>query len=296
MKTIACQNCGQQANPEAAGCQNCGANPQTGVLPERVFLSAVAPAPAPLPAETVALYANRIRRLVAVAIDLTLASIAGFMVDLAIPSPALNPNDWASWHESLLLQGAIYVGCWYVYLVVLEAAWGTTAGKWILRVRVTMLNGRRCTLGAALLRNAPKIVLSPWITSIVGAAFAQEGFELFNMRAQRYTDLAILLCLVIALVAMSQSPRRQRLGDMMARTVVSRMVHAEAGKAAGADSLTPGLTATAVPGSLPQNAASGQGVGPVGQVKAFCPSCGTPVDPQADSYCPRCGKVQLQAT
>lgn len=296
MKTIACRNCGQQVNPEAAGCQNCGANPQTGVLPERIFVSAVATAPLPVPAEAVALYANRIRRLVAVAIDLTLASIVGSMVYLVIPHPALNPNDWASWHDSLLLQGAIIVGCWYVYLVVLEAAWGTTAGKWILRVHVTMLDGRRCTPVAALLRNAPKIVLSPWITGIVGVAFAQEGFELINTRAQTYTDLAILLCLVIALVAMSQSTRRQRLGDMMARTVVSRMVRAEARIAAGADSLTPGLTATATPGLLPQRAANGQGASPVGQVKIFCPSCGTGVDPHADSFCPGCGKAQLQAT
>ncbi|GEM_PF-3019066 len=37
---IPCPNCGNKVNPDAAGCQNCGANPQTGVVPERIFVTA----------------------------------------------------------------------------------------------------------------------------------------------------------------------------------------------------------------------------------------------------------------
>jgi RNA polymerase subunit RPABC4/transcription elongation factor Spt4 len=33
---IACANCGNRVNSEASGCPSCGANPQTGVMPERV--------------------------------------------------------------------------------------------------------------------------------------------------------------------------------------------------------------------------------------------------------------------
>ncbi len=36
MEMIACPNCGMQVNADAAGCQNCGADPQTGVVPEWV--------------------------------------------------------------------------------------------------------------------------------------------------------------------------------------------------------------------------------------------------------------------
>jgi len=36
MGMIACPNCGMQVNADAAGCQNCGANPKTGVVPEWV--------------------------------------------------------------------------------------------------------------------------------------------------------------------------------------------------------------------------------------------------------------------
>jgi hypothetical protein len=36
MGMIACPNCGMQANADAAGCQNCGADPKTGVVPEWV--------------------------------------------------------------------------------------------------------------------------------------------------------------------------------------------------------------------------------------------------------------------
>jgi hypothetical protein len=36
MEMIACPNRGMQVNADAAGCQNCGADPQTGVVPEGV--------------------------------------------------------------------------------------------------------------------------------------------------------------------------------------------------------------------------------------------------------------------
>jgi hypothetical protein len=36
MGMIACPNCGMQVNADAGGCQNCGADPQTGVVPEWV--------------------------------------------------------------------------------------------------------------------------------------------------------------------------------------------------------------------------------------------------------------------
>ena len=36
MGMIACPNCGMQVNADAAGCQNCGADPKTGVVPEWV--------------------------------------------------------------------------------------------------------------------------------------------------------------------------------------------------------------------------------------------------------------------
>jgi len=36
MGMIACPNCGMQVNADVAGCQNCGADPKTGVVPESV--------------------------------------------------------------------------------------------------------------------------------------------------------------------------------------------------------------------------------------------------------------------
>ena len=32
------------------------------------------------------------------------------------------------------------------------------------------------------------------------------------------------------------------------------------------------------------------------QLDAFCPSCGTPVDPSSDAFCPGCGRAQLQTS
>jgi uncharacterized RDD family membrane protein YckC len=79
-----------------------------------------------------------------------------------------------------------------VYYIGLEALFGATAGKWLVNLRVTDLEGRRAGLGAIVARNVMRLVDGLPFGFLVGGA-----------------------------VALS-SPRRQRLGDRLAHTLVVR--------------------------------------------------------------------------
>lgn len=217
---ITCANCGGKVNADAIGCPNCGANPETGAVPERIPGSMTDPAGQVKQASNQ--YGNVGRRFAAFIIDVILATVIGMVIYLVIPKPSLGTGDWDSWRTLLLFQGAVVVACWYVYLVASEAIWSATAGKRVLRLHVEMLDGRRCTTSAAAIRNVTKIVLSPWITALIGAAFAREGLEVLNTGAQGVADVAILISLVIALLAARGNSHGQRLGDTLAGTAVVR--------------------------------------------------------------------------
>ncbi len=79
-----------------------------------------------------------------------------------------------------------------VYFGGLESAWGTTAGKWLLRLRVAMADGTPVTGRAVLIRTLGRLIDCFLLSPLVGAIF------------------------------MWTSPRRQRLGDRWAHTVVVR--------------------------------------------------------------------------
>jgi uncharacterized RDD family membrane protein YckC len=79
-----------------------------------------------------------------------------------------------------------------VYFGGLESAWGTTAGKWLLHLRVAMADGTPVTGRAVLLRTLGRLI------------------DCF------------LLSPVIAAIFVWTSPRRQRLGDRWGRTIVVR--------------------------------------------------------------------------
>lgn len=171
-------------------------------------------------------YGSPVRRFVAALIDLALASVMAIFVLLVVPHPAFNPSDWGSWHTALLVDGALDVACWYAYLVASEAIWSTTLGKRVLRLRVAMMGGSRCTPLAAVLRNVTKIAFSPYVVPFVGVVFARQGFELFSVGSEQVVTLAVLAGLVLTFIVMSQSSTTQRLGDRMAGTVVVRTAQA----------------------------------------------------------------------
>ena len=78
------------------------------------------------------------------------------------------------------------------YFTFFEFKWGQTVGKWILGIRVYMDNGKPCTFKASLMRNLLKMVdmsIGSWLT----------------------------------LIMLYSTSKKQRLGDLIAHTVVVRM-------------------------------------------------------------------------
>ena len=89
-----------------------------------------------------------------------------------------------------LLVIGLTTAFWILYMAVLEAAWnGQSLGKKLVGIRVVREDGRAIDWPAALVRNVLRIV----------DAFA---------------------CYLVAAVLVWRSPRRQRLGDRIAHTVV----------------------------------------------------------------------------
>jgi uncharacterized RDD family membrane protein YckC len=77
-----------------------------------------------------------------------------------------------------------------IYMAVSEAVWGQTLGKKLFGIKVMMQDGRKCTAIGAILRN------------------------IFRM-----ADLA-LGGYILAMIVMTITPKRQRIGDLIAKTAV----------------------------------------------------------------------------
>jgi uncharacterized RDD family membrane protein YckC len=86
----------------------------------------------------------------------------------------------------------IGAGLFFIYLIISEALTGQTLGKKLFHLQVMMVDGRECTVMGAVLRNLFRIL-----------------------------DL-ILGGYLLAMLVMTISPKRQRIGDLIAKTVVIR--------------------------------------------------------------------------
>lgn len=91
-----------------------------------------------------------------------------------------------SFPEKYYLTGAIV---FLIYMIIAEAKWGQTLGKKLLKIKVVMANGQPCTLKGAILRNVGRI------------------FDLI---------LGYLLGIIVIVL----TKKRQRIGDLIAQTVV----------------------------------------------------------------------------
>lgn len=78
----------------------------------------------------------------------------------------------------------------FIYLIITEAVWGQSLGKKLFGIKVMMQDGRKCTVLGAILRNTFRI-----IDVIFG------GY-------------------LLAIIVMMLTPKRQRIGDLIAKTVV----------------------------------------------------------------------------
>ncbi|MBI3971851.1 MAG: RDD family protein [Chloroflexi bacterium] len=125
------------------------------------------------------------RRAVATIVDTAVLFVFGYVVGLATGGTTA---------EGFELQGApalLTFLLWFVYYIAMEAMVGATLGKLLLGLKVVKADGSPMDWPASLIRNVLRIV---------------DGIVLY----------------LIGAILVWQSPRRQRLGDRVAGTVVIR--------------------------------------------------------------------------
>jgi uncharacterized RDD family membrane protein YckC len=138
------------------------------------------------------------RRVLAVGIDLLVLSLVTVFINSvfgvtqvtsgsAVPTPG---SDFTVWTSSTDVGWGWLTLVWQVYCLGLEALFGATVGKWVVRLRVTDREGRRPPLRHLVVRNVVRVVDALPVGYVLGGS--------------------------VALL----SPWRQRLGDQLADTIV----------------------------------------------------------------------------
>ena len=132
------------------------------------------------------------RRALAAWIDLLIISIPPCLWIIGVLSDLGNRYHVESWYQQYLWQEWLpwaWVFAVFFYYAASESRWGATAGKRLLRIEVVRIDGSPCNWHAALVRNIWRFV-DGWLFWWLG--------------------LIVILC----------SKKRQRIGDMLAKTVV----------------------------------------------------------------------------
>lgn len=136
-----------------------------------------------------ALYATSLQRAMAYILDMTLLLpfwlLAVEILDVAPQTPRLDLTD-PGWLTTL----GLWLGMLFPYGFLLEGRWGQTLGKRLMGIRVFNREGGRARWKAILIRNLARLVEANLVLAPLG----------------------------MFLIAFT--PRRQRLGDLLARTVV----------------------------------------------------------------------------
>jgi uncharacterized RDD family membrane protein YckC len=129
-------------------------------------------------------YASIVRRILALIIDTVLISIVGGIIISAIGG-MLGRVDYETTGSASILIFLIYMG----YFIYMEGAYGATLGKKLLGIRVVTMDNRPLSWTKAVVRNLMRIV-DEFLFGLVGL-------------------ISILL-----------TQKKQRLGDLLAKTIV----------------------------------------------------------------------------
>jgi uncharacterized RDD family membrane protein YckC len=127
-------------------------------------------------------------RVLAFALDFGPVALVAVLVTGTDPRQLLELPMWSPSVERAALSSAV-VGITVLHSTIGEALFGRSAGKLVLGCQVVALDGERAGIGAVLVRNIFKLVLI--MTPILG-------------------------------VFVFMNPNQQRLGDLVARTIVIR--------------------------------------------------------------------------
>jgi len=180
---IACRRCGRTVTAEAPRCPECKADPRTGRSSYRNGER-----------DCVRVCEDVGIRLAALAVDLALIGIAFLLIGLAVYLIMVGWGEFSVVGEEPTprpLWIGFAVGA-FVYFWIGEARWTRTPGKRFFELRVVRTDGGRAGYGAALVRTLLRVV--DWLPAL-------------------YLTGAALIW---------TTPRNQRLGDLVAGTVVVR--------------------------------------------------------------------------
>jgi len=182
-----CPKCGGEVSADAKFCTNCG---------ERLGLagSPISPPTSPgyVPQSPLADLGSRI--VAGIADYVIILIVAGILAIFAlvpwiVSAPLMGGFGATSLGGLFGILGLMWL-LWLIYFTYFEATSGQTIGKMLTHIRVIKEDGSRCDFGSALIRNILRIV----------------------------DHLPFLYILGIILIAATE--KRQRLGDMLGRTVV----------------------------------------------------------------------------
>lgn len=184
-----CANCGKELTPGAAFCPYCGTAVAVGVSPTTV---------APQAATTSANYADLSQRIIAAIVDSIIVGIAvgilssifvfsglGMLGSSRMGGVFASSWMWAPW---IWLVGLLIPIGYYTYL---EGTSGQTIGKKMMKIKVIKVNGSPCDLPSAFFRSILRVVDS----LVIG---------------------------LVGIVVISVTEKRQRVGDIVANTIVVR--------------------------------------------------------------------------
>lgn len=207
-----CSKCGEEVAVEDHFCRNCGAPlPTVAEAPAPPTAPVPPSAPPAVPPAGLA-YADLGQRIVAGLIDLIILAVIGFVVRLILipfwgwwgwgwewwgwwqgwprgPHPPF-PGWWPFIGLVGILFGVLSLLIPLIYFTYYEGTTGQTIGKRVSNIKVVKEDGVKCDMGSALLRTILRII--DWLPFIY----------------------------ILALVLIAASSKRQRLGDVVANTIV----------------------------------------------------------------------------
>lgn len=183
-----CPKCGKEIPADAKFCMNCGATLEPTSVPLPSAPSGYTP-PSPL--------GDLGSRIVAGIVDyIIIGIVVGILsIFLIVPwamtgSGMMGTFGAAGWMNGIWgIIGLMWL-LWLVYFTYFEGTSGQTIGKKLTHIKVIKENGSKCDFGSALVRNILRII----------------------------DHLPFLYILGIILIAATD--KKQRLGDMLAKTLV----------------------------------------------------------------------------
>ncbi len=184
MDTIRCARCGTRVSPQAPRCTECGADPRTGeTAAKRGGVDRARVCQGVWP------------RAQALVVDALVLFVAWLLVALVWYLALVGAGSFSEITPGMPTAQPLWILAVVaapLYYWVAQAAWGRTLGMRAFGLRVVTTDGRRPGVAATLVRTL--LLAVDWLPA----------------------------CFVLGAVLIWVTPRRQRLGDLAARTVVVR--------------------------------------------------------------------------